>query len=121
MDALHQFLNSPAVAGIWSLLVIAGLSFVFAVYRSISGGYFDPHKLPQILDTLVVQKVFPLTILGVASYAVTDPTTQTALLVAYGAAYIAALAAEVQSLLDAVTGTTQKAMNTPLNDPITQK
>jgi hypothetical protein len=99
MDALTDFLNDPLVIPIVSLLIVAALNFLFAVYRSWQQGQFDWEKLPRLLDTLVVKKVFPLAILGAASFFVTEDAAQTGLVVAYITAAAAALAAEVASLI----------------------
>ena len=105
MDSITaQFLNNPLVAPIYALLVVCLVDFALGVYRSIQAGVFDWQKLPQVLDTAVLQKVLPLAALGVASFFVTDPAGSGALTVAYLGLAAAALAAEVRGLIAKVTG-----------------
>ncbi len=101
--ALGDFFGNPLVAGLWALLVLSLLDLLLGVYRSIQQGVFDWQKLPQILDTVVLQKVIPLAALGIASYLVADPT-KTTLQAAYVAATAAALAGELAAFISKATG-----------------
>lgn len=103
MDALHDFLNDPLVIPIISLMVVSGLNLLLAIYRSLQTGTFSWHKLPQILDTLVLRKVVPLMILGAAAFFVPDSAVSTAMVAAYMSAALAALAAEVANLIQLTT------------------
>jgi hypothetical protein len=104
MDQIGQFINDPMVAPIYGVLVIALVDFALAIYRSIQSKVFDWAKLPQILDSIVLQKVIPLAALGVAAFFVTDPTAKTGLQAAYVALAVTVLAAEVGSIVSKVTG-----------------
>jgi hypothetical protein len=104
MDQIHQFINDPLVAPIYALLIISLIDFLLAIYRSIQQKVFDPRKLPEILDSMVLQVVIPLAALGAASFFVTDPTAKTGLQAAYVAGAAAALAGAVASLIRKVTG-----------------
>ena len=104
MDQITAFLNDPLVAPIYALLVIGLLDFGLAVYRSVQQHVFDPRKLPEILDSMVLSVVIPLAALGVAGFFVTDPTAKTALQAAYIAGAATALTGAVASLLRKVTG-----------------
>jgi len=104
MDQITGFINDPLVAPIYALLVISALDFLLAIYRSIQQKVFDPRKLPEILDSMVLSTVIPLAALGVASFFVTDPTAKTALQAAYVAGAAAALAGAIASLIRKVTG-----------------
>lgn len=104
MTQVVTFLNDPMVAPLYALLVLCVLDFLLGVYRSIQQHVFDWAKLPQILDTVILQKVIPLAALGVATVTVTDPTAKAALTVAYVGGSAAALAAEVKAFLDKVLG-----------------
>ncbi len=104
MNQISDFLNNPLVAPLYALLVLTVIDMLLGVYRSIQQGVFDWGKLPQILDSTVLQKVIPLMALGVASYFVTDGTAKTALEAAYIAGAVAALAGEVATLIQKVTG-----------------
>lgn len=104
MTQITDFLNNPLVAPLYALLVITMVDLLLGVYRSFQQGTFDWAKLPQILDSTVLQKVIPLAALGVASYFVTDNAAKTGLQAAYIAGAVAALAAEVASLITKVTG-----------------
>jgi hypothetical protein len=101
---ITDFLNNPLVAPLYALLVITIVDLLLGVYRSIQQGVFDWGKLPQILDSTVLQKVIPLAGLGIASYFVTDGAAKTALEAAYIAGAVAALAGEVATLIQKVTG-----------------
>ena len=101
---LTAFLNDPLVQPLWALCVVSLATFVLTVYRALQAGNFDVSKLPKILDSLVLSKVLPLAILGVAATSLSDPTTKDALTVAYLGGVIAAGAAEAKQLLDAVAG-----------------
>lgn len=103
MDALKEFLQDPLVIPIVSLMVVSVANFALAVYRSLQSGTFDWHKVPQILDTLVLRKVLPLAILGATSFFVTDSAAATAMTAAYMTAAVAALASEVANLIKLVT------------------
>jgi hypothetical protein len=104
MDQIQTFINDPLVAPIYALLILALLDFALGIYRSIQGHVFDWAKLPDILDSTVLQKVIPLAALGVASFFVTDPTAKAALTVAYVGGCAAALASEVAAFVKKVTG-----------------
>jgi len=101
---ITDFLNNPLVAPLYALLVITVIDLLLGVYRSLQQGVFDWGKLPQILDSTVLQKVIPLAGLGIASYFVTDGTAKTALEAAYIAGAATVLVAEVASLINKVTG-----------------
>ena len=104
MTQISDFLNNPLVAGIYALLVVTLLDFLLGVYQSIRQGQFDWQKLPNILDSQVLQKVVPLAVLGIASFFVTDGTAKAALEAAYIAGVAASLAGEVASFIQKVTG-----------------
>jgi uncharacterized membrane protein len=104
MEQITSFINDPLVAPLYALLVIGLLDFGLAIYRSIQQHVFDPRKLPEILDSMVLSVVIPLAALGVASFFVTDPTAKTALQAAYVAGAATALAGAVASLIRKVTG-----------------
>jgi len=104
MEQITQFINDPLVAPLYALLVIGLLDFALAIYRSIQQHVFDPRKLPEILDSMVLSVVIPLAALGVASFFVTDPTAKGALTAAYVAGATTALAGAVASLIRKVTG-----------------
>jgi hypothetical protein len=104
MQPVIDFLNNPVVVPIYGVLVLALADFLLGVYRTIQGGVFDWQKLPQVLDSVVLQKVVPLFVLGVAAWMVTDGAAKTALQAAYVALAAAVLAAEVQALIAKVTG-----------------
>jgi hypothetical protein len=99
VNQLTEFFNDPLVLGIYSLFVVSICCFLLAVYRSLGDGTFDVQKLPQILRTLVLDKMVPLIILGVATFAVTEPTAKTGLLAAYGGMWLLALGGEVKNLI----------------------
>lgn len=107
MEQISDFINDPLVAPIYGLLVIALLDMLLGIYRSIQDGAFDWQKLPQLLDSVVLQKIIPLAALGVAAFFVSDGAAKTALQAAYVAGAGAALAAEVASLIRKVTGSYQ--------------
>lgn len=114
MQPITDFLNNPVVVPIYGVLVLALVDFLLGVYRSIQQGVFDWQKLPGILDSVVLQKVVPLALLGVAAYMVTDSVAKTGLNAAYVALAAAALAAEVQALIAKISGSytpTTKAMD----------
>lgn len=104
MDAIKLFLNDPLVAPLAGLLILSVVDFLLGIYRSIQGGVFDWEKLPAILDSTVLQKVIPLAALGVAAFFITDPTAKAALQVAYVGGCAAALASEVASMIQKITG-----------------
>jgi len=110
MDALTDFLRDPLVVPIISLLVLAALNFLLAVYRSWQQGQFDWEKLPRLLDTVVVKKVFPLMILGAASFFVAEDVVGSAITVAYLTAATAALAAEVAAIIKKATDSYQPTL-----------
>jgi hypothetical protein len=103
---ISQLLNDPLVTPLWAFALLSLAVFVLTVWRSIEAGQFDLNKLPRLLDSLVLQKLVPLAVLGIAAKVVSDPTTSDALVVAYLAGVVAAAAAEVKQLLAALTGTT---------------
>jgi uncharacterized BrkB/YihY/UPF0761 family membrane protein len=104
MDEIQRFINDPLVAPIYALLIISFVDFLLAVYRSVQQHVFDPRKLPEILDSMVLSIVIPLAALGVASFFVTDPTAKVGLQAAYIAGAATALAAAIASLIRKVTG-----------------
>ena len=110
-----QFLNDPIVMPLWALGILSLAVFVLTVWRAIEAEQFDLNKLPKLLDTLVLQKLVPLAVLGITTYAVTDPVTRDGLVIAYSAGVVAAGSAEVKQLIAAVTGTTFPA-NFPMTD-----
>jgi len=103
---IERYLNDPLVAPLWALAALSLAVFVLTVWRAIEAGAFDLAKLPRLLDTLVLRRLVPLALLGATAYAVTDPTTKDALIVAYSGGVVAAAAAEAMQLLDAVLGRT---------------
>ena len=114
MQPIIDFLNNVNVVPIYTVLVLAVCDFLLGVYRSIQGGVFDWQKLPAILDSVVLQKVVPLFVLGVAAWMVTDGAAKTALNAAYVALTAAVLASEVSALIDKVTGS-YKASNVAMD------
>lgn len=104
MDLLLRFVNDPMVSPIWAILVIGILDLLLTVYRAFQQGAFDPRKLPAILDSLVLQKVLPLTALGVAVMVVTDATAKTALAGLYWSLSATVVAAQVAAFKDKVSG-----------------
>jgi uncharacterized membrane protein len=120
MEQIGQFINDPLVAPLYASLVISAIDFLLAIYRSIQQHVFDPRKLPEILDSMVLSVVIPLAALGVASFFVTDPTAKTALQAAYVAGAATALAGAVASLIRKVTGAyvaTTKAQDKGVPEP----
>jgi hypothetical protein len=103
---ISQLLNDPLIAPLWAFALLSLAVFVLTIWRSIEASQFDVNKLPKLLDTLVLQKLVPLAILGVAAKTVSDATVGDALVVAYIAGIVAAGAAEVRQLIDAVKGDT---------------
>lgn len=104
MDQVGQFVNDPLISPIYALLIISGVDFLLAIYRSVQQNVFDWRKLPKILDSMVLSIVLPLAALGVASFFVTEPVAKTGLQTAYVAGSATALAAAVASLIRKVTG-----------------
>jgi len=117
---IARFLTDPLVAPLWGLAVLSLAVFVLTVWRSIEDAQFDLSKLPRILDTLVLRKLVPLALLGVAAKAVGDTTSADALTVAYAAGIAAAAAAELGQLIDAIRGNTIPAfsMTEPIVAPV---
>jgi hypothetical protein len=114
MDQITQFINDPLVAPLYALLVISVLDFLMAVFRSIQQKVFDWQKLPEVLNSMVLEKVVPLAALGVASYFVTEDTAQVGLQAAYVAGAAAALAGAVAAFVQKIAGSyvaTNKAMD----------
>lgn len=71
VDSVQEFLSQPLVAPLYILIVLTVLNFVLKVFASTKEGWpgqFQWAELPRILRTAVVDKVFPLALLGVASY-----------------------------------------------------
>lgn len=98
---LSSFLSDPIViAPLLTLVVLAIANFLFAIYRTIQDGTFDSSRLPQVLDTLVLRKVFPLCILGIAIKATASPEVAGILVTAYAGLSAASIAAEVRQLVD---------------------
>ncbi len=104
MDQIGQFINDPLVSPIYALLIISGVDFLLAIYRSIQQKVFDWRKLPEILDSMVLSIVIPLAALGAASFFVTEPVAKSGLQAAYVAGAATALAAAVASLIKKITG-----------------
>ena len=114
VDQIQQFINDPLVAPLYAVLIISLIDLALGVYRSIQAKVFDWQKLPQILDSVVLQKVIPLAALGVAAFFVTDATAKTALQVAYVGGCAAALAAVTAAFISKITGTYEATRkNTP--------
>jgi hypothetical protein len=107
MDQIHNFINDPLVVGVYGILVLSLVDFGLGVYRSIRERVFDWQKLPQILDSVVLQKVIPLAALGVAAFFVTDSNAHQALVLAYSGLSLTVLAAETQAIITKVTGSYQ--------------
>ena len=116
MTQVMVFLNDPLVAPLWALAILSLCVFALTVWRSIEAtpSQFDVNKLPRLLDTLVLRKMVPLAVLGVAHFTVTDQVTKDMLLAAYAAGLLAAAAAETRQLIDAVTG--GAAPDLPMSD-----
>ena len=104
MEQIETFLNDPLVAPLYGLLIVTGLDFLLGVFRSIQQKVFDWQKLPEVLNSTVLEKVVPLAALGVASFFVTDSTAQTGLQAAYVAGSAAALAGAVASFIQKIAG-----------------
>lgn len=104
MDQVATFLNDPLVAPLYALLVVALIDFLLGMYRAFQQGAFDWQKLPGVLDSTVLQKVVPLAALGAAAFLVTDPTAKTGLQAAYVIGCTTALAGEVASFIQKITG-----------------
>jgi hypothetical protein len=104
VSQIQLFINDPLIAPIYAVLVLSGIDFLLAIWRSAQAKVFDITKLPQILDSLVLQKVIPLAALGAASFFVTDTAAKTGLNAAYLALAATVLAAEVASMISKVTG-----------------
>jgi hypothetical protein len=117
-DAITKFFNDPLVMAIWTLGVVAFAVFLLTVWRSWTAvpRQFDVHKLPQILTTMVLNKLVPLAIMGVAVKLVTDNATSTLLATAYLGGCAAVLGAELKDLITAVTGNTFPP-DIPMTDP----
>ena len=65
------FSTNPIIAALFALAVVGLANFVVAVYQSLRNGSYDPHLLPVVLDTLVLQKLIPLTALGFVAWVAT--------------------------------------------------
>ena len=104
MDQIKLFINDPLVAPLYGLLIVAVLSMLLGVYRSIQQKAFDWAKLPGILDSTVLQKVIPLAALGITTFMVTDSTAKAALTLAYAGGCATALAGEVADFISKATG-----------------
>jgi uncharacterized membrane protein len=104
VNQIADFLNNPLVAPLYAILVIGLLDVLLGVYRSIQQGVFDWNKLPSVLDATVLQKFVPLAVLGAASFFVTDQTAHNAMQVAYATGCAAALASQVASFIQKITG-----------------
>ena len=114
MDQISAFLHDQTVVGLWGVLIVALADFLLGVVQSIRAGVFDWQKLPQILDSVVLQKVIPLAVLGVVAFFMTEPTQKSVLLLAYGGGCAAVLVAEVNSLIKKATGV-DKPTNTAMD------
>jgi len=104
VDQIKLFVNDPLVAPLYALLVVSAIDFLLAIYRSIQQKVFDPKKLPQLLDSMVLKEIIPLAALGAASFFVTDSTAQTGLQAAYVAGCAAALAGALAAFISKITG-----------------
>jgi len=104
MQPIADYLNDPLVAPLWGILVIALVDMILGVYRSIQARAFDWQKLPQMLDSTVLQKVIPLAALGITAFFMTDGTARTAIEAAYVAGCGAALASAVAAIIGKVGG-----------------
>jgi hypothetical protein len=104
MDQISQFINDPMVSLLYSILLIALVDFALGIYRAVQSGVFDWLKLPQILDSVVLQKVFPLAGLGVAAFFVTSPEAKSGLQAAYLGLAATVMAAEVRAIISKVAG-----------------
>ena len=103
VDAISDFFSHPLVIPLVSLLILAGLNFLLAVYRSWQQGQFDPEKLPQLLDTVVLRKVIPLAALGSAAFFVDESAIGAGLMAAYVTGAMAAVVAEAAALIKKAT------------------
>jgi len=103
---IETFLRDPLVQPLWAFALLSLAVFVLTVWRAIEAGQFDVHKLPQLLDTLVLRKLVPLAVLGIVAKTAVDPVTSDALTGFYLAGVLAAAAAAVAKLIDAVKGQT---------------
>jgi hypothetical protein len=101
-DWLTAFLADPMVAAIAPVIVLSLATFVLTVYRAAQDGTFDKSKLPKILDTLVVRRVLPLSILGIAAIATTVGPYQDALVALYLGACTLVSGVELLQLKDAL-------------------
>lgn len=108
MDAIKVFFNDPLVDAIWTLAIVSFAVFLLTVWRSWTAvpRQFDVTKLPQILRTMVLDKLVPLAIMGVSIKLVTDSATSQLLTVAYIGGCAAVLGAELKDFIAGVTGTT---------------
>lgn len=104
MEQVTAFVNDPLVAPLWGVFVLGIADMGLGIYQALRQGAFDLAKLPSMLDACVLRKVVPLAALGVAGFVMTDGPTRSALLAAYGALSLAALAAEAKNIVEKVTG-----------------
>jgi len=105
VDEFRAFLADPMVA---ALVVVAALSlatFALTVYRSVSDGTFDATKLPRIVDTLVLRRLVPLGILGIAAIVAPAGVTHDGLVAAYLAGAAVTAASELTQFLAALRDT----------------
>lgn len=117
-ERLQLFLNDPIVSIIWVLLVLSFLNFLYAVYIAFKTDTFDANKLPRILRTLVLERVFPLIIFGIAVKTVTGDPGSEITLASYFSLGAIAIAGEAKQLYDNVTGKTEGFLTQEIDGPI---
>ena len=105
MDAFRQFLADPMVQALVAVAVLSLGTFVLTVYRSISGGTFDAAKVPKIIDTLILRRLVPLSVLGIAALATPAGVTHDALVLAYLGGALVTAASELTQFLTALRDT----------------
>ena len=69
--AFEEFFTSPLVAPMVALIILVILNTVLRIFAGSMPGWpgeFDWQKTPQFLKTAVLDKLFPLLLLGVAAY-----------------------------------------------------
>ena len=72
MEALQEFLASPAGIAAKSMLVLAGLDFALGVWAAVRDGTFDSAKSGAVLVKHVLGRVFPIATLLSTGYFVGD-------------------------------------------------
>lgn len=98
-DWITRFVDDPMVAALLPVVVLSVATFALTVYRSLAAGTFDWSRLPRILDTLVLRRVVPLAILGIAAVMQPAGAVSAALTTAYLAGAAAAAVSELAQLL----------------------